>query len=395
MAHHRERYLKKYVLDSLRFSPLVGVLGQRQTGKTTLLESLPNSIYDSLDDDARLQFARLKPKSYLESFSKLTSIDECQKSPELFPALKLHVQKDKRPGQFVLSGSVRFTSKKAIQESLTGRIINLELLPMSLAETQHLPPLDYLTFFNQDLSILVPKCKQRADYFADKTIEKFKISGGLPGICFLREESHRRNKFKSHIETLLQRDIRQISNTTLDYQSLLGLLTHIAETEGKPFQVSEAAKTTRLAQNTIKSLLQVFEGLFLIRRVRGLGFRSAPMFYLEDLGMSNYLKISPAHKSSFIFNHLFSNIHYTYMNQYEVGHYETKSGSRFDLVARVEKHFLGFIYEDSETPSSSTLSVADNFIKANPQGLVILANEADTLTRLDKNLIVVPKRWLI
>ena len=122
MVHLRTRFATRHLEDALAFSPLVGVLGQRQVGKTTLVESLVKSHYVSFDDETTKTAAELAPKQFLEQFNTLSAIDECQKVPSIFPALKLRVQKDKRPGQFLLTGSVRFTSRKAIQESLTGRV---------------------------------------------------------------------------------------------------------------------------------------------------------------------------------------------------------------------------------------------------------------------------------
>ncbi|MCM2323751.1 MAG: AAA family ATPase, partial [Oligoflexia bacterium] len=143
MPHSRKRYLRELLLHALRHSPLVGVLGHRQVGKTTLLQQLTEN-YLSFDDEAVLERVSRNAKDFLsnEAAPSKTSpiaLDESQLAPSLFPALKELVRRSPRPGQYLLSGSVRFTSRKAIRESLTGRIINFELHPMSIAELESRP----------------------------------------------------------------------------------------------------------------------------------------------------------------------------------------------------------------------------------------------------------------
>lgn len=114
MPHLRVRYLERELFKLLGFSPLVGVLGHRQVGKTTLVASLGKE-YFSLDLRTTHDEISADPFGFLSSVKKCpTVLDECQTLPELFPALKEFVRKNKKPGSFLLTGSVRFTSRKAI-----------------------------------------------------------------------------------------------------------------------------------------------------------------------------------------------------------------------------------------------------------------------------------------
>ena len=92
----------------------------------------------------RWEYETPSPKTFVQQTLSPFGIDECQLAPALFTALKLRVQAFKKTGQFVLSGSVRFTSRKAIRESLTGRIFNLELLPLTISEANRLPLFDLI-----------------------------------------------------------------------------------------------------------------------------------------------------------------------------------------------------------------------------------------------------------
>src|SRR5687767_9170138 len=122
MAHERRRHLKAVLQHLATLSPLVGLVGHRQVGKTTLLEAI-SQHYVTFDDEDVLAAANSNPKSFVGTLgSPGTAIDECQLAERIFPALE-RVRNNKRPGQLYLSGSVRFTSKKLLRESLTGRIM--------------------------------------------------------------------------------------------------------------------------------------------------------------------------------------------------------------------------------------------------------------------------------
>ncbi len=138
MLHLRRRHAHVLYKKLLGFSPLIGIFGHRQVGKTTFLEQVCES-YRSFDDISELKSASLDPEKFLQRLGKTPAgIDESQMCAELFPALKEFVRKHKRPGQIILSGSVRFYSRKAIRESLTGRIVNIDMLPLVLTELNEL-----------------------------------------------------------------------------------------------------------------------------------------------------------------------------------------------------------------------------------------------------------------
>lgn len=113
MAHYRIRYVESWLRKMLGYTPIVGMFGHRQVGKTALAERI-SDIYYTMDNRTDLLVAEENPREFLSSIahSKHTVIiDECQLAPALFPALKEHVRTNKRPGQFLLTGSVRFSSR--------------------------------------------------------------------------------------------------------------------------------------------------------------------------------------------------------------------------------------------------------------------------------------------
>ncbi|MGI8425120.1 MAG: ATP-binding protein, partial [Actinomycetota bacterium] len=129
-----ETSLRK-ALDDTR---VVLLHGARQVGKTTLAQSVAaerGGRYFTLDDAATLATARGDPAVLVRATTQgLTVIDEVQKAPELFPAIKLEVDRDQRPGRFLLTGSAHVFLLPRLSESLAGRMEVLTLMPLGQDE---------------------------------------------------------------------------------------------------------------------------------------------------------------------------------------------------------------------------------------------------------------------
>ena len=171
--------------------------------------------YTTFDRIKELEFANHNSDLFLENRDHPFGIDEAQLCPALFPAHKEWVRVHPKKGQMILSGSVRFTSRKAIRESLTGRIVNVEIIPFTISEIAGNPA----THFILDVLSLDSTAKiERFNHLHQRkniaTFESHLKKGGLPGICFFRGASVRRDRFESHLETLLYRDLQLVIQTT-------------------------------------------------------------------------------------------------------------------------------------------------------------------------------------
>ncbi len=393
MAHIRQRFAEPHLVDALSFSPIVGVLGQRQVGKTTLVEQLVNnSNYVSFDDETVKTSAEFAPTQFVGQFKNLSVIDECQKVPAIFPALKMRVQKDKRPGQFLLTGSVRFTSRKAIQESLTGRIYNVEVLPLSVAELNGKPTNDFLKWPKMSLSSLDSYIKSRTKWFSQDKARLFLNHGGLPGICFLRKESHRNAKFNAQIQTLLQRDIRLVIETTTPYKNLYDLLKFLARCQGGKFVLKEASRFSGISEITLKKIIFAFESLFLIRRIRGSGDVKADRYYFEDQGMAHFLSKDSASSSDLLFaySQLFSSAHYNHMNQVDLTYFETKGGASVPLVFQIRDQTIGFLFNPAESMTQKTIKSAKALLERQPKAHVFIFSAGDRIQAIMDRVTLLP-----
>jgi len=130
------RYLTDAVARALRKFPVVVVTGARQTGKSTLIQHLlPTAVreYRTLDDIEVLERAEQEPDALVASKQPLT-IDEIQRSPTLLLAIKRAVDRDRRPGRFLLSGSANLALLGKVSETLAGRAVYLTLYPFTRSE---------------------------------------------------------------------------------------------------------------------------------------------------------------------------------------------------------------------------------------------------------------------
>ena len=120
------RHITPHIVEALKESPVVLVNGARQTGKTTLVQSIAESQYPaqyiSLDDLTIRGAAKNDPQGFIEQQEKPLIIDEIQLVPELLPAIKLDVDRHREPGRFILTGSANVLTLPRISESLAGRI---------------------------------------------------------------------------------------------------------------------------------------------------------------------------------------------------------------------------------------------------------------------------------
>src|SRR5215216_1312072 len=134
------RLLTSPLESALADSPVVLINGARQTGKTTLVQTLSAerhpALYITLDDAGFLAAARGDAAGFLAGLSGPVIIDEVQHAPELFPAIKLLVDRRRTPGRFLLTGSANVLLLPQLSESLAGRMEILTLWPLAQAEIE-------------------------------------------------------------------------------------------------------------------------------------------------------------------------------------------------------------------------------------------------------------------
>lgn len=288
MTRYRPREIAKVLVESLKNMPVVVLSGMRQTGKSTLLlnqAELKNRQYFSFDDFNVLEAARINPEELVSSTQPIT-IDEAQKFPEILSYVKRAVDKKRRPGQFLLSGSSNFLLLKNIAESLAGRAIYLTLRPFTYRETfgitKKMPALIYFLKNNKFPEVEVKPIKWRDI-----------VKGGMPSVC-LGEVRKPDIWFRGYEQTYLERDIRSLSQVG-DLVSFHNLLRLVALRNAQVLKQSELARDAKLNVMTTARYLTLMETSCIIHRMlpylrnRSSRLIKSPKIYLSDSGLAYYL----------------------------------------------------------------------------------------------------------
>ena len=269
-----KREIEDKALALSRQFPVVSITGPRQSGKSTLAKALfPDYSYVSLEDADWRAFAMDDPRSFLARFGRRAIIDEAQRVPSLFSYVEGIVDETGEPGQFIVSGSQNFLLMEAIDQSLAGRAAILNLLPFSFHELKE--------------AVLQPT-----------NLNEWLFAGGYPRIYDKRINPA--DYYPSHIQTYIERDVRQTSRVEklAEFERLLALC---AARNAEMLNIESLSRDCGVAINTVKGWLSVLESSFLVQRLqpyyRNLGKRlvKTPKLYLRDTGLiCNLLGIESA-----------------------------------------------------------------------------------------------------
>ena len=390
MPHVRKRQIDSLVQNSLKLSPIVGILGHRQVGKTTLLEQLCTKYY-VLDTKSAKDEVQSNPHKFLTSkLGSPTAFDECQYAPDLFTELKEWVRTHKKPGQFLLSGSVRFTSREIIKESLTGRIVTHELLPMTLSELEN-RPLPNLLLKIQDTSDLSNMANQldfqtRQVVSRHKKVLEYFEKGGLPGVCFLRDAKQRIQKIEQQLFTILDRDLRLVRKLQLSFSDIRALVGILANMQGIRVDLTEIKRQSGLSAPTIKKLLYCLEAVYILRVVKSTGTTNGHTLFFEDMAEANYLRTQEANLTDQLIHFCFTQFRAIY--QYRVGEpyslfqYATRSGAIVPLCFQNKRGTLGILCLEHPDELSHYSGTIRSFLSRYTNSKILAVHMANEKPRL-------------
>lgn len=265
------------------------VNGPRQSGKTTFLQKdavIRDRRYVILDDHESLMAARRDPAAFVSGPEPII-IDEAQKCPELFPAVKRAVDKDRRPGRFVLSGSANFALMTSVGESLAGRAVSFELPPFSRRE--RLRRIDSEPFILGLFAAPESIPEARAPRLTDAEI----LLGGFPSVV-TGEATRPDLWFRGYTETYIERDVRQLAQVA-DLTAFRTLLELLALRTGSLLNQSEVGRDAKLSASTVSRWSGVMETSYVLRRLppflRSKASRlvKMPKVYVSDSGLAAWL----------------------------------------------------------------------------------------------------------
>jgi predicted AAA+ superfamily ATPase len=292
ILHMLERALTPLIQEALADTPVVLLLGARQVGKSTLAKALldarPGGRYLTFDDSAVLRAAEADPAGFAASAGTFAVLDEIQLAPGLFRPIKAEVDRDRRPGRFLLTGSANVMVLPRLSESLAGRMEVITLEGLSQGEIHGVadPFVDRL-FAETDPGFQHLEWERR-DLVAAIT------AGGFPEAIHRAPGRRRSQWFESYLDTLIHRDVRDLSEIE-GLAQLPRILALLAVRSGGLLNLSELARTLALPLNTLKRYLGLLEAVYLLTTLPAwsshLGKRlvKAPKLLLRDSGLMAHL----------------------------------------------------------------------------------------------------------
>lgn len=298
MAHSGfvPRHAASAIADSLDDTRVVLVNGARQAGKSTLVRAVAGeraAEWRDLDLPQDRQSALEDPVGFV-SFDGLMVIDEIQRAPELLLAIKVKVDADPRPGQFLLTGSSRLLGLRDLPDTLAGRMETVELWPFSQGENDRTADSFIDTAFRLGPGLRHESAVTRVDY-SDRLVR-----GGLPE-AVARTDTRRRGKFlDAYVQNLIDRDVKQLTEIERASQ-LSALIRLLAARSGRMVAPGGLESDLQISRPTVARYMRLLEEVFLIKRIpgwsRNLGARATamPKLIYVDSGIAARLLALDSH----------------------------------------------------------------------------------------------------
>jgi uncharacterized protein len=345
------RRLLEVASERLTDEPVIALQGPRTVGKSTLLAELARSrgieVVD-LDDPATRAAALADPSLFVGGPSPVC-IDEYQHVPAVLDAIKAELNRDLRPGRYVITGSTRYDALPTAAQSLTGRLHLLTVWPLTQGEIHGVRE-NLLAALVDDPANAAPRgtvsTTSRKEYISRIT------AGGMP-IALARGSLAARNRwFDDYVQLVLERDVRELSRLR-QREQLPALLHRLAAQTAGVLNITKAAGEAGLDRTTAADYVKLLEAVFLVMRLPAWGTTvraratRAPKVHVVDAGLAAHLLRLNAEKlarrdapSLSQFGHLLETFvvgelvrQASWLQQVTTyGHWRTHDGDEIDLV---------------------------------------------------------------
>lgn len=353
------RLVESSLAERLKVMPAVIVTGARQTGKSTLVRELTpgNRRFYSMDDLDIRDSARRDP-GLLVGGGRPVTLDEIQREPDLLHAVKREIDRRRKPGQFLLTGSANLLLMGKVSESLAGRASYLTLWPMTRREQ--------LGFGRCGLweELLGSRDDKWEDVIAANSVEaedwrKLALRGGFPTPATeLKSSQERKIWFDGYVRTYLERDLQDLSaiEALPDFRRLMRVACHRL---GGMVNQTELGRDAALSQVTAHRYLNLLEVSYLLVRLPAFSVNrtkrlvKSPKLYWGDTGVALHLaetdKPSGEHFENIVLNDLIA-WRDSRIEQTELFYWRTHAGEEVDLVIESGGRLLPIEIKASDRP---------------------------------------------
>ncbi len=235
-----QRDLTPKLMEVARSWPSITLTGPRQSGKTTLCHNVfPNHPYESLEAPDVRTFAMEDPRAFLAQFPNGAVLDEVQRVPELFSYLQGFIDRNPTPGRWIFTGSQNLSLLDSVKQSLAGRTVMFNLLPLTRSETIRFPQ--------------VPE-----------TLVESLYMGSFPRV--FDRQLNPIDWSRSYVATYIERDVRRVSNVS-DLTTFQRFLALCAGRSGQLLNYSSLASDCGISQPTAKAWINILETNFVVFRL--------------------------------------------------------------------------------------------------------------------------------
>lgn len=400
-----KRNIEEAIIQASKEYPVVMVCGQRQVGKSTMLNHIKknNRRYVSFDDRQAKRLAETDPTLFFETYGYPILIDEFQKVPTILETIKdisdkLGYEGKDNNGLFWLTGSQKFEMMKGVSESLAGRVAVFEMSSLSKNE---LIGKDY-GVFNPEISAL----KKRENIKSSvNDIYGLIFKGGMPKI---NASIINRDKYYSdYINTYLERDIKELSQVG-KLNEFYDFLVYIAARTGQEIKYDEISKQVGISAPTAKSWITILErsgAIFILRPYSSSVTNrlvKTPKMYFMDTGLAAYLCRWPNAETlqngnmdgAFLETYVVSEIVKSYYNSgipvNNLYYYRDIDQKEIDLLIVTADSIYPIEVKKSKDPSKpdKNFNVLNKFGLNVKPGLVICM--CDEIVPINKNCYLIP-----
>ena len=402
------RNLEKVVSEVTKEYPVVLVTGPRQVGKTTMLQKLMEGTersYVSLDDLNERNLAKTDPELFLQLHKPPVLIDEVQYAPELFTYIKLHVDRNHKPGDFWLTGSQVFKLMRGVQESLAGRVAVLSMTSLSQAEICN----GKMEPFTIEMEALTVRGKERKKADTRDIFERI-FRGSMPAVVS-GQNSNSQIFYSSYLSTYIERDVKELSDA-IDSLKFFHFITAVAARCGQMLNVADIARDADINQKQAKDWLGILETLGIIFYLHPYSNNllkrlvKTPKLYFYDTGLICYLTKwssaetleSGAMNGAILENYVVAEIMKTYLNSGKepfMYYYRDKDAKEIDIVLEHDGVINPIEIKKSSNPGTELIKVFELLDKSSTsrsKGAVICMKPE--LSAIDRENYVVPI-WMI
>jgi predicted AAA+ superfamily ATPase len=348
-----ERRTAEVIRSRLEVESVIVLEGPRAVGKSTLLREIaaPQGLeVIDLDDLATREAARVDPALFVRGTAPVL-IDEFQHVPEILDAIKAELNRDGKPGRFLLTGSTKYATLPATAQALTGRAHRIEVLPLSQGEVAGVHESFAEILLDEPRSLV----DRRGGISRQEYVSRV-VAGGYPPVLRRSTPADRTRWFDDYIDLVIERDVMDLTRVRQRRQLPL-LLSQLASQTAQMLNIAKAASTIDMEKSTAENYTKLLEAVFLVQRLPAWGTTLSsrvavvPKIHIVDSGLAARLlhlterKLGAASASALTeFGHLLETFVVGEVCKQldwleapvQRGHWRTHEGEEIDLVVERE-----------------------------------------------------------